>query len=127
LNGDSVKTEQIHTAEEVMEGDYTVSGTVTSEDGSALENVIITVQDGESTFTDVDGFYSFDVVEGTHTWSFEKEGYGSVTEAMSVHTNLFNHDIELKVKGGDIRFLLPFFAIFLVLLLGFLMTGKGGE
>jgi len=68
---------------------YTVSGTVTDSQGSALEGATVTVEEtGQSATTASDGTYSIsDVDEGTYDITASKSGYSSQTKTVTVESD----------------------------------------
>jgi subtilisin len=68
---------------------YTVSGTVTDADRSALEGATVTIEEtGQSATTDSEGFYKIEnVEEGTYDITASKSGYISETETITVESD----------------------------------------
>ncbi len=68
---------------------YTVSGTVTDTEGSALEGATVAIEETEqSATTGSDGTYSIaDVEEGTYNITASKDGYSSETNTVTVNSD----------------------------------------
>lgn len=63
----------------------TVSGTVTDSDGKAIDGATVTVEEtGDSTTTDSNGQYSFNLDDGTYTITASETGYNDNSETVTV-------------------------------------------
>ena len=79
---------------------YTLSGTVTDEDGEPVANASVAVSGdtySDETTTDDQGVYSLELPNGSYTLTVSKEGYDEVTETVEVSgADISNKDITLS-------------------------------
>ena len=79
---------------------YTLSGTVTDEDGEPVANASVAVSGdtySDETTTNAQGVYSLELPDGSYTLTVSKEGYDEVTETVEVSgADISNKDITLS-------------------------------
>ncbi len=79
---------------------YTLSGTVTDEDGEPVANASVAVSGdtySDETTTNAQGVYSLELPDGSYTLTVSKEGYDEVTERIEVSgADISNKDITLS-------------------------------
>ena len=77
---------------------YTLSGTVTDEDGEPVANASVAVSGdtySDETTTNAQGVYSLELPDGSYTLTVSKEGYDEVTERIEVSGSNVPKDITL--------------------------------
>jgi hypothetical protein len=74
-----------------------VDGTVTNADtGDPIEGAMVSIPGYDPVYTDVQGFYSIEVIEGTYDITYSADGYLPLTDSSVNVTGATHHDVALE-------------------------------
>jgi parallel beta-helix repeat protein len=77
-----------------------ISGTIEDASGNAIANATVTLSNGMTTTTDVNGHFVFDnVTAGTYDLTIAKDGYATITKSVSTSAGVINDAGILSVQA----------------------------
>ncbi|MCG7840837.1 MAG: Ig-like domain-containing protein, partial [Methanomassiliicoccales archaeon] len=99
-----------------------ISGTVTDENGNALENATVALSSGETVTTDVNGHFMFvNITSGSNTLTIAKDGYEGLTRNVTVSigqtTDLGDLSVDTSSSASDDSFIMIITAILAIIVL----------